>query len=108
MLLDLRGLGGSLAGGPDEKGALDGRLDFDQLTDVMQLLSRIRASIYNIPRRLLCSESGRARAATLRAYAAASRPHPIPRHRAVAHPDCHPVALSRARARGIHQLYRLR
>jgi len=45
MLLDLRGLGGSLAGGPDEKGALDGRLDFDQLTDVMQLLSLIRASI---------------------------------------------------------------
>ncbi len=38
MLLDLGGLGGSLAGGPDEKGALDGRLDFDQLTDVTQLL----------------------------------------------------------------------
>ena len=108
MLLDLSGLGRSLAGGPDEKGALDGRLDFDQLTDVMQLLSLIRASIYNIPRRMLCREPGGARAATLRAYAAASRPYPIPRRRAAAHPDCHPVAVSRARARGIHQLYRVR
>jgi len=38
MLLDLGGLGRPLARRPDQKSALDGRLDFDQLTDVTQLL----------------------------------------------------------------------
>ena len=38
MLLDLGGLGRPFARRPDQKSALDGRLDFDQLTDVTQLL----------------------------------------------------------------------
>src|SRR5439155_3172838 len=36
MLLDLRGLGGSLAGGPDEKGALYRRLNFDESSDAAE------------------------------------------------------------------------
>ena len=36
MLLDLGSLGGSLAGGPDEKGALYRRLNFDESSDAAE------------------------------------------------------------------------
>jgi hypothetical protein len=33
VLVDLRGIGGSLTGGTDEEGTLDGQLNLDELTD---------------------------------------------------------------------------